>query len=159
MRQLDGSLTRQVYQKSTHANRYVFFSSHYPTKVKEGIVRGLADRAIKVCRDGETLDCELKRIATAMERNGYPKQFTEKAISRQLKPPAAGKPERAINEADQPKMEIARIPDVDGLSQEIRRIARMADVRCSFFMPNTLRSLYQAKIPSHKRPQRTQSTP
>ena len=58
-RQLDGSLTRQVYQKSTHTNRYVLFSSHHPTKVKEGIVRGLADRAIKVCNDGETLDGEL----------------------------------------------------------------------------------------------------
>ena len=58
----------------------------------------------------------------AMEGNGYPKQFTEKAISRQLKRPAAGKLERAINEPDQPKMEIARITYVDGLSQEVRRI-------------------------------------
>ena len=82
-RQLDGSLTRQVYQKPTHTNRYVLFRSHYPTKVKEGIARGLADRAIKVCSDGETLDRELKRIATAMEGNGYPKQFTEKEMSRQ----------------------------------------------------------------------------
>ena len=64
-----------------------------------------------------------------MERNGYPKQFTEKVISRQLKRPAAGKLERVINEPDQPKMEIARIPYVDGLSQEIRRIARMVGVR------------------------------
>ena len=67
----------------THTHRYVLFSSHHPTKVKEGIVRGLADRAIKVFSDGETLDRELKHIATAMEGNGYPKQFTEKAISRQ----------------------------------------------------------------------------
>ena len=83
-RQLDGSLTRQVYQKRTHTNRYVLFSSHHHTKLKEDIVRGLADRAIKVCSDGETLDRELKLIATAMEGNGYPKQFTEKAISRQF---------------------------------------------------------------------------
>ena len=53
--------------------------------------------------------------------------------------------ERVIDKPDQPKMEIARIPYIDGLSQEIRRIARTAGVRCSFFMPNTLRSLYQAK--------------
>ena len=129
----------------TRTNRYIFFSSHHPTKVKEGIVRGLADRAIKVCSDWETLDRELQRIATAMEGNGYPKQFTEKAISRQLKRPAAGKLERVINEPDQPKMEIARIPYVNGLSQEIRRIAHMVGVRYSFFMLNTLRSLYQAK--------------
>ena len=91
MSSLHGSLIRQVYQKPIHSNRYVFFSSHHPTKMKEGIVRGLADHAIKVCSDGETLDRELKRIATAMERNGYPKQFTEKAISRQLKRPAMKK--------------------------------------------------------------------
>ena len=89
-RQLDGSLTRQVYQIARHTHRYVLFSSHHPTKVKEGIIRGLADRVIKVCSDGEMLDRELKRIATAMEGNGYPKQFTEKAISRQLKRPMVG---------------------------------------------------------------------
>ena len=77
-----------------------------------------------------------------MEGNGYPKQFTEKAISRQLKRPVAGKLERAINEPDQPKMEIARIPYVNGLSQKIRRIARMAGVRSSFFILNTWQSLY-----------------
>ena len=91
-RQLDGSLTKQVYQKPTHTNRYVLFSSHHPTKVmKEGIVRGLADRAIKVYSEGETLDQELKHFATAMEGNGYPEQFTQKAISRQLKRPAIEK--------------------------------------------------------------------
>ena len=50
-----------------------------------------------------------------------------------------------IDEPDQPKMEIARIPYVDGLGQEIRRIGRTAGVRCSFFMPNMLRNLYEAK--------------
>ena len=57
----------------------------------------------------------------------------------------AGKLERVINEPDQPKMEIARIPYVDGLSQEIRQTVRMAGVQCSFFMLNTMWSLYQAK--------------
>ena len=80
-----------------------------------------------------------------MEGNGYPKQFLEKAISRQLQRPSAGKLERAINEPSQPKMEKAMIPYVDGLSLEIRRIACMAGVRCSFFMSNTLRSLYHGK--------------
>ena len=45
--QLDGSLTRLVHQKPTHTNKYVLFSSHHPTQEKEGIVRGLADRAIQ----------------------------------------------------------------------------------------------------------------
>ena len=75
----------------THTNRYVFFSSHHPTKVKEGIVRGLAACTIKVCSNGETLDHELKCIAMAMEGNGYPKQFTENAISRPVRATSGGK--------------------------------------------------------------------
>ena len=42
-------------------------------------------------------------------------------------------------------MEIDRIPYFDGFSQEMRGFARMAGLRCSFFMPNPLRSLDQAK--------------
>ena len=98
-----------------------------------------------MCSDGETLDRELKRIATVMQGYRFRQLFTEKAISRKLQRPVVRKLGRAINEPDQPKMEIARIPYVDGLSLEIRRIARMAGVRCFFFVPKTLRSLYQAK--------------
>ena len=52
---------------------------------------------------------------------------------------------RRVDEADQPKWETARIPYIDGLSQEVRRIARTPGVLCAFYMPITLRSLYQAK--------------
>ena len=37
----------------------------------------------------------------------------------------------------------AKVPFIDGLSQEVRRIARTAEVRCTFrgFTPNKTRSL------------------
>ena len=144
-RQLDGSLTRDVYQKPTHTNRYVLFNSHHPENVKAGIVQGLADRAIKVCSDTETRDGEFRRISAAMECNGYPKRFTEKAISKRLKRGTTSRAERLAKEADQAKLEKASIPYVEGLSQEIRRIVRAAGVRCSFYTPDTMRNLYQAK--------------
>ena len=37
-RQPKGELTREVYQKPTHTNRYVPFSSHHPISVKSGAV-------------------------------------------------------------------------------------------------------------------------
>ena len=43
------------------------------------------------------------------------------------------------------KLQTVRIPFLDGLSQEVRRIARAAGVRCAFYTPNTLQSLYQTK--------------
>ena len=140
-RQQDGSLARDVYQKPTHTNRYVSFNSHHPTSVKAGIVQGLADRAMKVCSDEKRIKREFERISEAMADNGYPKRFTERAINKQMKKGLV----RRVDEADQPKWETARIPYIDGLSQEVRRIARTAGVRCAFYMPITLRSLYQAK--------------
>ena len=43
------------------------------------------------------------------------------------------------------ELETAIIPFINGLSQEIRRIKRTADVRCILSTPNTTRMLYSAK--------------
>ena len=43
--------------------------------------------------------------------------------------------------------QLMRIPFIDGLSQEVRRVARTAGVRCAFYTPITLGSLYNAKDP------------
>ena len=112
-RQLDGSLTREVYQKQTHTNRYVLFNSHHPENVKVGIVQGLADRTIKVCNDTETRYREFRCISAPMECNGYPKRFMEKAISKQLKRGTTSRAERLVKEADQANLEKASIPYVE----------------------------------------------
>ena len=48
---------------------------------------------------------------------------------------------------DQPLCITVSIPFINGLSQEVRRIARVAGVRCAFYAPKTLKSLYTAKDP------------
>ena len=136
---------RCVPKANTHTNRYVLFNSHHPENVKVGIGEGLADRPIKVCGDIEMSDREFRHILAAMECNGYPKRFTEKANSKRLKRGTTNRAERLAKEADQAKLEKASIPYVEGLSQEICRIVHTASLRCSFYMPDTMRNLYQAK--------------
>ena len=46
---------------------------------------------------------------------------------------------------EQPRPITVSIPFSEGLSQEVRRIARTTGVRCAFFTPNTLCSLYTSK--------------
>ena len=45
------------------------------------------------------------------------------------------------------KWETARIPYIEGVSQELRRIARLAGIRCVFTAPDTLISVYAMKDP------------
>ena len=143
-RQPQGELMREVYQKPTHTNRYVQFDSHHPSSVKSGVVRCIAERAIRVSSSEEARDAEFRRISQVMVCNGYPRKFVQKAISRQVKSRAA---RRVQPQQDQSKAVTVRIPFIDGLSQEVRRVARAAGVRCAFYTPNTLGSLYNAKDP------------
>ena len=150
IRQENGSLARAVYQKPTHTNRYVHFESHHPPSVKSGIVQGLADRAIRVCSSSEDRDRELKRIAGVMQGNGYPRKFTEKAISKQMKrrlkqQEGSGELGGKVSEQLQEKEPTVKIPYIEGVSEQIRRVARSAGIRCVFYAPSTLRDLYQVK--------------
>ena len=64
-----GKLTREIYQKPTHANRYVQFDSHHLSTGKAGIVQGLAERAVRVSSSDAERDAELGRISSVMVCN------------------------------------------------------------------------------------------
>ena len=94
----------------------------------------------------------------AMEGNGYPKQFTEKAISRQLKRPAAEKLERVIDEPDQLKMEIAGFHTLMGSAKRYVRLSARRAYGAHSSCRTRCGACIRRKIPSHKRPRRMQST-
>ena len=142
-RQSNGALARSVYRKPTHTNRYLHYQSHHLKSAKSGIVANLTDRAIKICNSEDARNAEFGKIRELLTMNGYPKKFIEKEISQQIKRSAI--PQIMIKE-DECKMETVSIPFIDdGLSHEIRRIARTVGIRCAFAAPNTLKPLYAVK--------------
>ena len=86
---------------------------------------------------------ELFRIQNVMESNGYPMGFVKRTIKRQIKKKTGVKLPKEDEKAE--KMVNASIPFIEGLSQEVRRIAQAAGVKCTFRTANTLRSVYSAK--------------
>ena len=143
----ENKLDRALYRKPTHTGRCLSFDSHHPTSVKRGIVRGFVDRAIKVCSDEKSKKGELGHIGE-MQGNGYPKKFIEKAVRDQLKK-ALGSPQSSDDSEDEEtnkeEWQTACIPFIQGVSYEVRRIAREAGIRCSFYKPQTLNGLYNVK--------------
>ena len=72
-----GSLHREMFQKPTHTNRYIQFSSHHPESVNSGVIECLVDRAMIVSSEKTLLKQELDHIKDDMVQNGYPEIFVK----------------------------------------------------------------------------------
>ena len=84
----------------------------------------------------------MTRIKEAMVKNGYQTKFIEKVIQKQIKRSSGKGKEK---QEQQTKTVTTSIPFLDGLSQEIRRIASTAGIRCTFRTLSTLKGLYNVK--------------
>ena len=121
----EDKLDRAVYRKPTHTGRCLSFDSHHPTSVKRGIVRVFVDRVIKVCSDEKSKKGEIGHIMGEMQGNGYPKKFIEKAVRDQLKKASVPRQSSEDEETNKEEWQTARIPFIEGVSYEVKRILHM----------------------------------
>ena len=138
-------LNKRTVTKSSRLRNEKTERNHHPTSVKRGIVQGFVDRAIKVCSDEQSKKGEIGHIVGEMQGNGYPKKFIEKAVRDQLKNASVPRQSSEDEETNKEEWQAARIPFIEGVSYEVRRIAREAGIRCSFYQPQTLNGLYNVK--------------
>ena len=115
-RQPQGELTKEVYQKPTHTNRYVPFISHHPISVKSGVVACLANRAIRVSTSQAGRDAKLCRIQKVMMRNGYPRKSINKVVSSQIKQHTTSSVLKRQKQTNEPRPITVSIPFVESLS-------------------------------------------
>lgn len=64
-------LQTSVYQKPTHTDRYIQFSSNHHPRILRGVIQCLRDRAHNIC-DGKSKPTELKHLKKVFTANGYP---------------------------------------------------------------------------------------
>ncbi|CDW58957.1 hypothetical protein TTRE_0000728601 [Trichuris trichiura] len=116
--------------------------------VKRGTVTGMVDRAIAIC-DPEFLNSELHRIATTLEKNGYPKTFVSSTIARRLNPADSS----STTERD--RLPVLTIPYYVGLGEHLQRMGRQYGFRIFFKSSPNFRSFVRndkIKVPFEQRP-------
>src|SRR5579859_3284631 len=125
-----------VYYKKTHTGRYLDFNSNHPRKTKAGIVKCLANRARNICNEAR-LKQEFEHLKSTFHKNGYPKQFTEKAMQNNNKPQRGDKPK--------PKKTVT-LPYIPGISEKLGRICGTYNIRTVYSSKETLgKSLRKVK--------------
>lgn len=76
IRNLDGSLTTNWYQKPTYSGRYLNYFSSHPVQHKRGVVNSLVDRAI-LLSDKKFHSENLANVKQVLAWNCYPLDFVE----------------------------------------------------------------------------------
>ena len=82
----DTRLSTAVYRKPTHTNRYIPFHSHHHPRTVTGVLRGMRDRAHRIC-DSTSKQQELQHLQDVFQANGFPKSLVKKTLSQHGPPP------------------------------------------------------------------------
>ena len=126
----NGEIFVLVYRKPTHTDQYLHCSSHHQTSCKESVVSSLFNRAYSIITNKDDLHKENARIKQVLKENGY----QESIISKIFK--------RITNNHSLPQLQQqTQAADIQGTSENLRRILRSHKIRSTFYTENTLRKL------------------
>ena len=81
VRRQKGGISTSVFQKKTHTDRYLNFSSHHHPRVFAGVVACLHRRAANIC-DSENEKLEVTHLNTVFKANGYTPQCIEPLLQK-----------------------------------------------------------------------------
>ena len=125
------ALTTKVYQKPTHTNQYLQFSSHNPTAHKCAVVSTLLKRAASHCSMNSLVQEERSYVKEILHQNGYPECFllSQRSPSR-----------KDEEEKDDPRSCIT-ILQIQGVLEAVTRILLNIDVQVHMKPFRTLRRI------------------
>ena len=113
-----------VHHKKTHTNITVKEKSNHPPYMKKGIIKAFADRARVLC-DDQHLGNELKNIEDVFVANGY-----EREVRKYMETERNERKE--LVEENENYRGVVSIPYVQGLSEQVKRVARKRNFRTAF---------------------------
>ena len=147
----DDRLLTSVYRKPTHTERYIPFNSHHHRKTITGVLRGMRDRAHRIC-DPSTKREELHHLEEVFQANGFPPALVTKTLQaspRQSSPP----PPTEDSQPEEPQKTLCT-PYVQGFSEKLERILAPLGIRSIFSSARTLKRTQmrvKSRLPDDKR--------
>ena len=137
---LDGSLSHQVYRNKTHTDKYLHADSHHHPSHKIGIINTLETRAWRVS-DTDHVKGELDHIKTTLINNGYNGKEVDKVFHNVKK-------RRHKTKKRNTTLPRITLPYIHGTTNKIANILKKKNIWVAFTPPNSVRTLLdKAKDP------------
>ena len=80
----DGLINTTLYRKPTFTGLYMRYDSFVPQNFKRSLIRGLFNRAWRICSSDELFQKEVGFIKDLLQCNGYPHNFIRKQLTKFL---------------------------------------------------------------------------
>lgn len=80
----ESSFSTSIYRKPTFTGLMTKFNSNIPIQYKRNLILTLVTRAYKICSSYFSLHLELEYLRNTLKLNGFPTQFTDTYIGKQL---------------------------------------------------------------------------
>ena len=134
----DKTISEKVYGKPTHTNQYLNNTSHYSISAKQSAITALFDIADNVASSEKDKEEEKQHILTALQQNGYPRDFIMKTVKQHNR----RKEQTAeVTEKESKPNKKINLPYIQGASEQLRRTFNKYNIKTTFYTPTTLRSL------------------
>ena len=139
--QTNNKIYTKWYSKPTSSQRYLNYNSVQPKSHKLSVIKGLADRALKLTSTKYHREA-IQKITNILHKNNYPKDLVEKTInSRKRLLNITTNTDRAVTTSQQTTKYIA-LPYVNKLSEKIQHIMNPYSIKIGHSSKNNLASLY-----------------
>jgi hypothetical protein len=123
IRSSESGLKCEVYRKPTHSGHYLNFNSEHTYSQRMSVIRSLTYRVLTHCSTEESKEKEKDIIMRDMLSNDYPRNIINEEMEKTL----MSVPKLNDSREEQPKT--VSIPLINGLSQQVSRALRRAEIR------------------------------
>ena len=124
----NGVIVIDVYQKPTHTDRYLDFSSHHDKKHKISMASTLLFRASSLPTSHEGKIRETSHVIAELEANGYPSSVISTILNKKPPSPTVPPPEELVSmffkwvDPSDTHKDFACLPYISGLSEPLTRL-------------------------------------
>ena len=80
----DGLIKTTLYSKRTFTGLYMRYDSFVPQNLKDSLIRGLINRAWRICSSDEFFQKEVGFIKDLLQCNCYPHNFIRKQLTNKI---------------------------------------------------------------------------
>ena len=130
----NGTISKNIYRKPTHTDRYLNFNSHRDKKHKVSTTATLLHRALNLPNTNEGRNREIDKVYSALQSNGYLSNFIYDVQTKKTESSTVPSPEELVGmffklvDPTMSRNSFASLPYIKGVTEPLTRVLKKHEI-------------------------------